>query len=260
MHMMEFFDCNCYFGPPAKPTDSPKVCASVDDLLSELDRAGIKRALAWHIAQRDVSPQRGNQLLSEAIRNHPNLLGCWTMLPPQTGEMPVDKLLTDMKANHIVALRAFPGAHRYLLNTVTMGALLTEMTVRHIPLIYSVGNTQPGIGQRQAWQDIYSLMDDFPELPVIITDHGSWGSDRYFRPLLENSHSVYVDTTLYFQDGGIEDFVASYGPTRMVYGSGLPERFPGGMMLAIRHGQISEEAKAAIAGGNLTRIIEEVQL
>ena len=257
---MEFFDCNCYFGFPAKLGKSPKVCRSVDDLLSELNRAGIGRAIAWHVAQRDVSPQRGNELLSEAIREHPVLLGCWTMLPAQTGEMPVDKLLADMKTHRIIALRAFPAAHRYLLNELTMGGLLTEMTARHIPLLYSAGSSQPGVGQRQAWQELYDLLDDFPELTVIITDHGSWGSDRYFRPLLENCPNVYVDTALYFLDGGIEDFVATYGPTRMVYGSGLPERFPGGMMLAIRHGQIPEEAKTAIAVGNLTRIIEEVQL
>ena len=54
--------------------------------------------------------------------------------------------------------------------------------------------------------------------------------------------------------------VEHYGPDRLLYGSGLPERFPGGMMMVIRHGQISEEAKVAIAGGNLTRIIEEVRL
>ena len=257
---MEFFDCNCYFGFPAKPGKNPTVCRSVDDLGSELKRAGIGRALVWHVAQRDTSPQRGNELLAEAIRDRSNLLGCWTMLPGQTGEMPVDGLAEQMKANRIVALRAFPAAHRYLLNELTMGPLLTEMVTRRIPLLYSAGSSQPGIGQRQAWEDLYKVLDAYPELTVIITDHGSWGSDRYFRPLLENCHSVYVDTTLYFQDGGIEDFVSMYGPGRMVYGSGLPEHYPGGMMLAIRHAQIPDEAKHAIASGNLTRIIEEVQL
>lgn len=257
---MDFFDCNCYFGSPFKPGESPKVCAGVDDLLAELNRAGIARAMVWSVAQLDASPQHGNPLLAEAIRNHPNLFGVWTVLPPQTGEIPPDKLFSDMKANRIMALNAFPNANRYLLNAVTMGPLLAEMTARRIPLIYSLKNNQPGVGERGAWMGLYDLLKDFPELTVIITDHGSWSSDRYFRPLIENYKRVYVDTAIYFLDGGIEDLVARYGPGRLLFGSGLPERFPGGMMLAIRHAEISEDAKVAIASGNLDRIIKEVTL
>jgi hypothetical protein len=34
----------------------------------------------------------------------------------------------------------------------------------------------------------------------------------------------------------------------------------GGMMLALRHARIPDEAKAAIAGGNLERLLEEEEL
>ena len=257
---MEFFDCNCYFGRPSKPGESPKVCADVDDLLAELNRAGIVRAIVWSIAQLDASPQHGNALLAEAIRPHPNLFGAWTILPPQTGEIPPDKLIGDMKANRIVALNVFPTANRYLPNAVTMGPVLEEMTTRRIPLFYSIKHNQPGLGERGAWAGVHDLLEDFPELTVIITDHGSWGSDRYFRPLLENFPRVFVDTAIYFLDGGIEDLVERYGPGRLLFGSGLPEHFPGGMMLAIRHGEIPENAKTAIASGNLDGIIKEVRL
>jgi predicted TIM-barrel fold metal-dependent hydrolase len=249
---MRFFDCNCYFGLPSKLVPSPALCPTADDLVAQLERAGIERAIVWHIAQQDVSPQRGNEMLAEAIGGRPNLLGCWTLLPPQTGEMPVSELLAGMKAARIVALRAFPGPHRFMLNRLTLGVLLDEMVERRIPLLCSM--------KRMGWPELYGLLAEAPGLTAIITDHGSWGSDRYFRPLLDNYGRVYVDTTLYFLDGGVEDLVSRYGPGRMVFGSGLPERYPGGMMMAIRHGEIDEDAKAAIASGNLNRLVEEVKL
>jgi predicted TIM-barrel fold metal-dependent hydrolase len=103
-------------------------------------------------------------------------------------------------------------------------------------------------------------MAEVPDLTLIITEHGSWGCDRFFRPLLETYERVHLDTTLYFLDGGIEDLVSTYGPGRLLFGSGLPERYPGGMMMYLRHCQIDDEARAAIAGDNLARLLEEVEL
>lgn len=257
---MEFFDCNCYFGLPSTLPASPALCPTVDDLEVQLDRAGIGRALVWHYAQMDVSPQVGNRMLAEAIRGRRRLLGCWTLLPPQTGEMPVAELFQAMKAAGVVALRAFPVKHRYILNGTTLGPLLDEMVRRRIPLVYSVRLAAPAMDPYLIWRELHDLMAEFPGLTLIITDHGSWGCDRYFRPLLDRYERVFVDTALYFMDAGIESLVERYGGGRIVYGSGLPERFPGGMMLAIRHGEIDEAAKAAIAGGTMARLIEEVKL
>jgi predicted TIM-barrel fold metal-dependent hydrolase len=56
-------------------------------------------------------------------------------------------------------------------------------------------------------------------------------------------------------DGGIEALVADYGPDRILFGSGFPDSYMGGMMLALKHSQISADAQQAIAGGNLERIL-----
>ena len=84
--------------------------------------------------------------------------------------------------------------------------------------------------------------------------------DRFFRPLIERYPNVAVDTSQYLLDGGIEAFVADYGSRRMLYGSGFPESYFGGMMMAIKNAQIPSAAKEAIAHGNLERIIEETRL
>lgn len=249
---MEFYDCNAFFGLPARRPLAP--VASAAALLAEMDRAGVERALVWHIAQHDVAPPTGNRMLAEAIAPHERLTGCWTVLPNQAHEFPApDVLFARMRAVRVGALRVFPDSHRYLLDAVSMGDLLTAMARRRVPLLLSL---RRGI----TWRGVYDLLAQFPDLTCVICDHGCWGEDRYFRPLLARYPNVYVDTAQYLLDGGIEAFVADYGARRMLYGSGFPESYFGGMMMAIKHAQIPLAAKTAIAHGNLARLLEEAEL
>jgi uncharacterized protein len=125
------------------------------------------------------------------------------------------------------------------------------MVAHRIPLLLSAA-------RGANWDILYALLAEFPGLVCVVCDHGCWGEDRRFRPLIERYPHVYVDTSQYLLDGGIEAFVQDYGPERMLYGSGFPVSHFGGMMLAIRHAKITEDAKAAIAGKNLERLLAEV--
>jgi hypothetical protein len=249
---VEFFDCNVYFGKPMRAGLAP--AGGAPELVAEMQRAGVGRALAWHIAQHDASPHLGNQLLAEAIAPYPQLFGCWTILPNQTGEFPPPQVFfQQMQSARVKALRASPSSHRFLLNAVSMGSWLEPMVERHIPLLLSVARGAD-------WRDVYSILAEFPQLVCVICDHGCWGMDRLFRPLLERYEHVYIDTAQYFLDGGLEALVTDYGARRILFGSGFPESYLGGMMMALKHARISEEARLAIAGGNLERILAEVQL
>ena len=277
---LEFFDCNTWIGRPmnlpgghAGPTDF-----SADSLLKAMDRAGIARALVWHVAQRDAYPDVGNELLIQAIAGRegppaainrggdpcwgvPNpdesglgaLVPCWTILPPQSGEQgSVAQFFARAKKAGVKALRVFPDANRYLLRRETMAEVLEPMIAAKMPLIVRV----PG---NVSWEHLYNLLADFPRLRVIMTGMGAWGTDRYFRPLLAKYPHVYVETSGYITDGGIEALVADYGAGRMVFGSDYPEAYQGAMMLALAHAEIPQKDKQAIAGGNLNRLLAEVR-
>ncbi|MCJ7549482.1 MAG: amidohydrolase [Anaerolineae bacterium] len=249
---MEFFDCNAYFGLPAQRPLAP--VSSPTQLLAEMDRAGVGRALVWHIAQLDVAPQTGNAMVAEAIAPHRRLWGCWTMLPNQAREFPEpDELFRQMREAKVAAIRVFPDSHKFLLNKVSMGSLLEAMSRRRVPLFLSVK-------RGMSWRGVYDVLAEFPDLTCVICDHGCWGEDRLFRPLIERYPNVTVDTSQYLLDGGIEALVTDYGARRILYGSGFPESYFGGMMMAIKHAQIPQAAKEAIAHGNLARMIGEVQL
>lgn len=247
LQALRFFDCNTFFGLPSGR--SVAAVPTADGLLAEMDRAGVARALAWHIAQHDASPWAGNALLAEAIRPHDRLVGCWTILPNCAREFPPPAdFFAAMAAARVAALRVFPTSHKYLLNEVAMGDWLAALSERRIPLFLSL---RRGI----EWNAIYALLAEFPALTCVICDHGPWGADRLFRPLLARYPNVHVELSQYMLDGGIEALVADHGAERILFGSGFPESYMGGMMLALRHAQIPDAAKQAIAAGNLERLL-----
>lgn len=244
---MEWFDCHAGFGVPVK---SPgRAIATAQELVEELDFCGVAEALVYHTSMVEQAPEFGNQRVVEETRDEPRLHATWAMLPAQTGELgTVEQFLAGMREHGVKALRAYPKENRYLLNSITFGPLLEEVTASRIPLL---------IGPD--WKGITDLLAEFPRLTLVVVRHGSWGDDRYFRPLLERYPNLHIDTSNYQIDHGIEDLVRKYGPDRLLYGSGSPELQMGAALLTAAQADIDDNAKAAIAGGNLRRLLAEVK-
>jgi hypothetical protein len=245
---MEWFDCNAGFGIPSVP--SGRFASTPQELLDELGFCGVKNALVWHAATKDESAQTGNRLVVSETKDHPGLHPIWAILPLATGEMgTLDEWFAAMKTNGVKALCAYPEKHRYLLNGLTFGPLFEEMCTRNIPLLLD-----------RDWGRITSLLAEFPRLTVVALNHSSWGDDRNFRPLIERYDRFCIDTSSYDLDGGVADFAARYGPDRLLYGSAFPAMQMGGSILTVAQADISDDAKAAIAAGNLRRLLSEVKL
>lgn len=248
---LELFDVNLYLGRPTRSVHQP--ASSTRELLAALDHSDIRQALVWHVAQRDVSPLSGNPMLSEAIQGSNRLWGCWTILPPQTDAVLCDGFFAQMQRQRIVALRAFPGPHLYLLTRIVFGRWLEEIVTRRIPLLLSL---EKGI----SWPAVYQLLEQYPQLTCVLCDIGVWGVDRYTWPLLENYPNVYVETSLLaLEDGGVEATVARFGADRLLFGSGFPERYPESAILQLLHADIAEGDKHKVASGNLMRLLSQIR-
>ncbi|MBO3803304.1 MAG: hypothetical protein JTT11_05440, partial [Candidatus Brockarchaeota archaeon] len=195
---MDFFDCNACFGVSQVPL-SLRQAATAEELVQEMEFCGISEALVYHAAMRDDAPYVGNELLTEAIRGFKNLHGSWAIAPCQTGEQePPPAFLRRMRRHGIRALRAFPSKHRYLLDGIAFGPLFRLLAKRKVPLFLSVSESSGG---RSGWALVEQLLLEFPSLVLVATDHGPWGDDRFFRPLLERFKGLRIDISRYELDG-----------------------------------------------------------
>ena len=252
----EFFDCNASFGSPAQGTYRP--CTTVEELLAEMDWAGVGRALVHHALMSDQSPVVGNRALAEAIAGQPRLAGTWAILPPQTRELPPSEtFFAQMAAANVRALWAFPDVHRYILSRLTFGRCLDEVSARRIPLFLTRGAGGPG--WPETWKLAHDLLSECSELTLVMAAHGPWGDDRFFRPLFDHYPNFYLDLSRYELDCGLAELVSLYGAERLLYGSNFPQNAMGGPRLMVARAKIDEEARAAVAGGNMARLLGEVQ-
>jgi predicted TIM-barrel fold metal-dependent hydrolase len=250
---MDFFDCNvCYGidagGGPMRPVHT------VEALQQELARAGVSRAIVRRHEQVTGGVLSGNQLLADDLRGTDNLYGTWALVPAHTRELPeLEEMLTAMKANRIVGWRLSPARQRFLPRAFALRDWLEPARERRIPIFL---NTADGAELDQ----VADLMEAYPDLTLVLTFSSDWPSDRFLRPFVAEFPNLYLDLTYLITDGGIESFVGEYGAGRLLYGSGFPGSYFGANMLMLRHAQIREQERVAIASGNLDRIVREVQL
>jgi predicted TIM-barrel fold metal-dependent hydrolase len=253
---LAFFDCNVSFGP--RPNPGLAYAATSSELLDQMDRCGVDQALATCAAQQFGSPIDGNEMIVAQTREHPRLHPAWGLLPAQTGEFPEkEALIAQMRAHGVRALWAWPSHHRYLLDRRTFGSLLEELTARHIPLFLPLSEES---NPQRGWALAGALLEDFPQLTLVLTNQSVWGQDRYFRPLMEAYPNLYLETSHYELAHGLTDFHQRYGSDRWLFGSAYPARCMGGAMYQLMRAELPASALEAIAGANLRRLLAGVVL
>ncbi len=232
---------------PVKTADTP------EELIGVMDRFGIDQAAVWHRAQFDYDPVKGNEILNKCMPGFEDrLLPVWTILPAITDRaFEPDVFLDHMKKAGVKLLKAFPLQNRYLLNEVTMGRQLSTFEQMQIPLYLE---PQPG------YEYIYSVLKEFPNLTVILCNVGIWPSARLIYPLLDRYPNVYYETGDLGYTHSYEDYCASFGSDRLLYGSNFPSNYPSCSLNCLLTANISQQDKENIAHGNMERILREVQL
>lgn len=249
---MEFFDCNVHYGLDVAISQMRPV-PLVGDLQAEIARAGIAKAVIWRLEQFGGSPLKANQLVADDVRGTSNLYGVWAIVPTHTHEIPgPEEMLPEMKANRIVGWRLFPSKCRFFPRAFVLADWFKVAVKRHIPIFINTAH-----GTRL--DDLEDFLRAFPELTVVLTYTHDWPSDRFIRPFVSQWPNVYVDLSYSLTDGGIESFYQEYGPSRLLYGSGFPDCYFGGLMMMVRHAGIPLTDRAAIAGGNMARILKEAK-
>ena len=261
---MKLFDSNACFGMDMVNhecvnhenfivMEKVDIAKTADELISEMDRVGIEKAVVWHRAQYDHDATVGNKKLIESIKGHESrLIPSWTVLPDITDREYAPNIFFDnMKKNGVRALRAYPEQDRYFLCDVTMGEQLALISEMKIPLYLS-----PMFG----FEMIYKVLSEFPELTVIMSNIGWWPSARLVWPLIQRYPNFYFETGDFSQLRGIEEVCEKFGSERMLYGSNFPTNAMSGSIYTLMQAKISDEDRENIAHRNMERLLSEVKL
>ena len=105
-----------------------------------------------------------------------------------------------------------------------------------------------------------SILRDFPQLTGMLFYDNVWPNERYIRPMLKQYKNLCVNTAHFVVDGMYEECVAMFGDDRLFHGSCFPNMYLACSVLSIKHAEMPESSKEAIASGNLLRIIKGWQV
>lgn len=231
------FDANAYVG---RSGVYGELALSAPELLAEMDRFGISRALVSHFAAAEYDASEGNRALAE-VANH-RLVPCWVSLPDADS-------IKELEKRRPAAVRLYFGTSRHNFSPAPWcsGELCAFLQARRVLTLIALED----IG----WEALATLLGNFPELRVLVVEPG-YRADRYLFPLLSRFPNLYFESSTYVAHRQLESFVERFGSRQIVFGSRLPLYTPGAALTVLATAQISERDKRAIASGNLQGLME----
>ncbi len=243
------FDANCVIGtwPDGGPT-----FYDAEDLRKAMARLGITHALVRHSLGWQHHPAEGNALLTEQLAGQTALAPCWVALPATTGEIgDAQSWLTTLADNKVRAVCIYPTTHGYPLTAWQCDTLLAPLAERRYLLLLERAEAD--------WEQIAWLCSQYAGLHVLLLNCGY----RVLRPLyalLDAYSNLYLDLSTIANFRGIEDLVAHFGADRLLFGTGQPRNEGAGIVAALNYSALNDSQREAIWGGNLVRLLQEVQL
>jgi predicted TIM-barrel fold metal-dependent hydrolase len=241
-----FFDACALIGRPSS-TPAP-VIAQPAELLAEYDYYGIGAGLVHHAAALGERPDYANRLLLEEVEGHPALVPQW-VLTPDDRTPPPDELIPEMLDLGVCAARICPRTHRFDVCADGCAALLKALQESGLPLFVDIAEL-----------DIQSAADlarRHPRLPVVLCGV-AWGSDRSLLPALERAPNLHIETHALYGHRIFERIARRFGADRLLFGTGLPDWSASAAIMMPLYEALSSEDRAAVAGGNLRRLLRAV--
>jgi hypothetical protein len=236
----------------------PGTPTTPEDLVATLQSVGIGEALVYHADAAEYLPTLGNERVLADTADLPALHPCWVLGPHQTGEFPPpEDVVPAMVRAGVRAVRLLPHDHGYRFRAWNIGSLLERLAAHRVPLFVDFG-MRGWTDDYVDWEGLIEVCTGFPDLPVVLV-RASIGSNRRLFPALERCPNLLVESSYYTVHRGIEVVASTFGPDRMLFGTGLPLRAPGPALTALAYSLISPSDRARIGGENLRALLEGVR-
>lgn len=255
---LDFLDFSVSFGHPPVPFTG--VWADKKLLRTEMKRSGIRQAAPYHVLSKAYDADYGNRLLMEELKDAPELIPTWAVVPSEEAMGCSPGAFADQMAeNGVKAVRLFPSstgnpaiATRYAFTRWFYGDYLEEFERRRIPVVLEFS---PGRRDEPAWEKLYGVAGEFPKLKIVLSD-GFQRTTWSLIKLLRACQNLYVQTSGLDVHRQLEYMVEQVGPQRFVAGSKFPVSTFGTMVGQVLFSNLPPEHKKLIAGANARRMME----
>ena len=238
--------------------------ASAEDLIAEMDRAGVDASVTFAFGWTDPGLiEETNSYVIEAVQHYPERLYGMAVLQPSAGSRAVYELERCARSGLIGLGELMPHGQGYRLNDIRLLSPIIEV-VRHYNLLVlshcsePVGHLYPGKGD-VSLADIVAFLTAFPDVRFIAAH---WGGGLPFYCLMPEiqriAAQVWYDTaaTIYLYQDAIFPIAARLvGAERILFASDYGLIKPGRVLKRMQRSGLDEQSLALIAGKNAQHLL-----
>ena len=255
MSEISYLDACCYLGRHVHMAEGEP--ETPEQILEVMDHYGIAEALVIDSLSAATSPKAGNSRILERTKHQPRLHPAWAGLMTHSRELPPPaELVAQMRELGVGALYLFYRQFDISLNAWGVDDLLAELEKARVPLFLCPTNLlSPGTVNATDWDSVVRICHSFPQLPVVVTEHRIYNSQRKVLEALAACPNLKVDLSAIWLHKRIEFICREFGAERLVWRSRLPQLEPGSALMQLNYSDISERDLALIAGGNMREML-----
>jgi len=172
-----------------------------------------------------------------------------------------DDLATLVDDWGCVALRLFPNYHGYRLPDPQAAELLRIAESRGLPVMISVRVQDERLHhwlvrvEPVSCLDITWVLRMFPEVRVVLCDVSPDEVDQLRGDIVAHAHAS-VDTSARMPQFYVEELVAQLASERVVYGTGMPLKYPECALRQLQDAHLAKDERRKILCGNACRVFQ----
>jgi predicted TIM-barrel fold metal-dependent hydrolase len=231
-------------------------------LMTRLRARGVKQAwVGSYEALQCLDISAVNTRLSEASRS----AGAGFFLPFGSVNPKLPHWETDLRRCHEVhrmpGIRLFPNYHGYALSDPMFEQLLAAAAGRRlivqIALSMEDPRTQATIVKRVDPSPLADLLPRFPQLRVVLLNHGGWADDDAGDKMtkIRNAENAWFDIAMNEGVGGLDRLIAATSPSRVLFGSHAPFFYFESALLKVREAGLPHDRESAILENNARALL-----
>lgn len=239
--------------------------ATVEGLLSRMEKAGIDLAVVWSIARDPNEVQKINDWISSLCQKYPNkFIGFANVYPPRIEESlkEIDRAVDKLK---LVGIKIHPEVQKFRLDDPSVIEILKRAKEYDLPIVTHVAspvyNPVP-LEKAKILQEEADKKEPFSKASYLVKVIKVYDDPKFFAAHMGGLYLKEIrESNISFQTTGackevIEYGVESVGAERIVYGSDFPFFEVLDEVKKVKEAKISKEAKEKILGENFRKILK----
>lgn len=225
-------DCPAPFDTPAQ-------------LLAELDRHGVERAVVYPVQGEAISPVEGNEGLAHWVEGGEGRLVAQYVVGAHPDSLPQ---LIQLRASGLLpsARLMDAGSVQVPVASWVFGEALAWLRAEGIPLWVSLADNP--------LSEVVETLGQYPGLDVVLVG-ATYTHASIVAPLLRHLPGARLELSRYEVMGAVEVLVREFGAGRFVYGSYYPRYAMGPVLHGLHHLDLPEVDVRRICCDNLDQLL-----